>query len=559
MSLDEKNEKPIDDVVSEDTTLIDDKAKVVETPNKEDKPSTTPEDATLVDSEGGDKYAIDPAFFDVPEGTVKRAPDSIIPSVKNKKLTGVDADTAIVGLTGTSQSVNAALERTDPAIFDNGGDATIDWFADVRRGLETTLIKDDQLTKATSRSTANWVNMINYGTEEEPKYKGPAIDRKGFNPIDKSDVRSLAINKMTSMMGLGAPSFIPLYHTGIWIRLKIPTAAAFAVLDETLVKERVEYGTLTRGIVYSNDSVVLRKHIANFILDHVIFSTAPNDDKEYLKSIIKVTDLDEMMRGIMQSRYPDGYPYRQPCTADPNKCTHIVEGVIDLREMQWTDTSALTQYQKTVMEYPLRRITEDQLKRYQEEFNTDGLGEIRITREGNKVDVDSPLLNGVVLKIETPTLEQDEEYGMVWIQSMRRDMENVLKEKHDVKARQAYMAERVMVTYFKSYGQWVRSIDIIEAGQVIQHATEREDIDNIFDFLSSDARYVERLHDGITNYINKTIVHVIGIKNYECPNCKKKHDTREGNFHIILPVDMLSVFFILVRSSVIRSYNQSNT
>lgn len=517
------------------------------------------EDATLSDLEGSDKYFTKPNFFEVSEDNVVSVPPRVIPRLKEKELKGVDRDTAITAVTGTEKSVNAALERTDPAIFDNGGDATIDWFGTTRRSLETTTLADEQLVAATTRPNASWTNMLNYGTLEEPKYKGPAVDRKGFNPIDKNDTRSLAISRMTSIMGLGAPSFIPLYHTGIWIRLKTPTAAAFATLDELLVKERVEYGTLTRGVIFSNDSVVLRKHIANFILDHVIFSTAPNDDKDYLKSIIKITDLDEMMRGIMQTRYPDGYPYRQPCTADPNKCTHISEGIIDLREIQWTDTNALTAYQKTIMEYPLRRVTEEQLERYQEEFKLDGLSSIHITRDGTLVDLDTPMVNGVTLHIETPTLEQDEEYGIVWVQSMKRDMENTLKEKHDVKARQNFMAERVLVTYFKSYGQWVKSIDIVEAGQVIQHAVEREDIDDIFDFLSSDVRYVEVLQKSITNYINKTLVHVIGLKNYECPKCGQKHDTGEGNFHLILPLDMLSVFFILVRSSVIRSYSQSNT
>lgn len=480
-----------------------------------------------------------------------------------KPFTEKEKQLAFYYLTGLLSSVKTSLDNNQEVLDDdNPSLEKMEWAASIERA-ENAMPFRDELAGVGRRPNSTWEQMINTRTEGQPMIRGPINDKLGKSPIKNSNRASEVLARITNMLELGNVSYIPLFHTGIWIRLRTPSTAAIARLDEIITSEKAQYGTQTRGEIFSNENVILRRHVANFILDHVTYSTAPDGwDKEYLKSIIKVTDLDEMMRGIMQTRYPDGYPFRQPCTANPKECQHVVEGTLDLREIQWTDTSALTDYQKKIMENMKRPITQEQLERYQEEFADRRTSRVVLTSgqhdKNNYDEITGEVINGVVINIETPTLEKDEEYGIRWVNVLTRDLNETLGEKASAKERREFLAKRTSFNYLRTYAQWIKSIEIYEGGELFASTTDQEELEELFEYISSSFKYVLKFREGVEKHAERCIVHMVGIKNYECPNCGKKHETREGNFHLIVPIDMLSAFFILVRSSVLRSINMND-
>lgn len=525
------------------------------------------EDTEATNSEVEDTPDAEIKVYDVDENHVE-TPDAVIKTFKTKlkELTDDERENAISLVKSTQESLLACLslfKGLQPNATEEETNAFLKWVKYVDDAQKTFMLSEDQLIDAVTRKGSHWVNMVNTnkkaGENQAPVYRGPVVDRKGLNPIDKDDNRSLAFNIMTSILKVGSPCYIFLYHTGIWLRLRTPTAAEFALLDEAYVSEKLEYGALTRGLIFSNDYVILRSLVYDFILDHVTFSTAPSDDPEYLRSIIKVTDIDEMMRGIMQTRYPDGYPYIESCTVNPNKCTHQVEGILDLREISWADETMLTEYQLNIMHNARRRITEEELQRYQEEFTSRQQSRIAFRPDGEEgedgvdiMDADN-VINGIVLNIETPTLERDRDYGVKLIYQLKGIVENIFKEKFDAEMRNKRLNELVAVSFFKVYGSWVKSIEIYKAGNLILKEEQDGELNKMFDFLSSDSEHVDRFITMIKKYISNTIVQVVGIKNHECPACHGKVNTKEGNHYLILPMDMLSTFFTLIQSSVRRS------
>ena len=79
-----------------------------------------------------------------------------------------------------------------------------------------------------------------------------------------------------------------------------------------------------------------------------------------------------------------------------------------------------------------------------------------------------------------------------------------------------------------------------------------------FEIVSGEYVYTQQFFKALKKYMAENVVSVVGILNYECPNCGKKHDTRPGKHHIVLPIDMVSTFFTLVRSSVRASSHRIN-
>lgn len=479
--------------------------------------------------------------------------------IKEKTLTFHDKTRSFYTLRGTIDSITKTLKNLSPTVIELYPERYVEWYKLVEVASDNYMLSGDQLVEVTIREGSKWYNLLNQNTQEEPKWQGAITDRNGINPADTSDKRSTALATFTNILKLGSPAYICLYHTGIWLRLRTPTAADFATLDEKIVNLRVEYGNRTRGLVFSNDSVILREAVADFILDHVDWTTAPESSKEYLKSIIKVTDLDEMIRGIMQTRYPDGYPFSRICTANPEKCTHVVEGTIDLRTLGWVDNERLTAVQKTIIRSPRKRITEEQLALYQKEFDRSNSDKLVISPDNTYNELDGTLTNGVIIHFEQPTLEKDEEYGYEWVSEVQRIGEDAFKEKKDPKARQEAIDRKIATSFFKTYGQWIQSIEIYSNGIVVQKPTSTEELNEIYEYISSDANYNSKFIDAIQKYFKDSLVHICGVVNYPCPKCGAKYDTPEGNFYMILPIDMLSAFFTLVRHTIMLSTQESST
>lgn len=563
--LDEEDEEVVATPVAEEPKVAETKVEKVKEPVVEE-PVVADTDLFEIETEDDTNkevvteiYITKPRDVDVPEGYAEHNDRRVLPTtIKEKKIIDeTNEDYAIYALRGTQQSVYASLERLKDEFFNKESPEEFErWWNRLSAAQGTYMVQDDQLFDTTTRNGAKWRNMLNHGTEEAPQYKG-LINEKGLGKSSTNDV-SASFNLLSGLLKLGMNAYTPLYHTGIWVKLRAPTAYSFIRLDEAISDEKVEYGKATRGEIFSNDAAIVRKHVADFIIDHIETSTAPKDDPDYLKSIIKVEDLNTLMLAIMKARYPDGYPLVQVCTVDPNECTHAVEGLVDLRSLLWVDTTALTPRQYAIISNVRKRITEEQVQEYQDEFRAGGKGVIHLSTEEV---VDDNIINGVTIHISMPTLAKEEDYAVNWIRNMEHEIEELFREKNDPADRKRKWQETISANYLKTYGQYIDSIEIIEAGRKIKEfdaERDPEEIERFFEMVSGEQTYTKRFIEALKKYMAENVVSVVGILNYECPHCGKKHDTRPGKHHIVLPLDMVSTFFTLVRSSVRASTHRIN-
>lgn len=568
------DDEPADEPISEPAEPAP--TATVEEPVKEEQPQveepveTTPAaDDDLFDAEADENeqknkivetqvYLTQPRDVDIPEGYAENTGKKWLSEpfkIKNV-IDDTNEDYAIYTLRGTQQSVYAALERVKDSFFEQDPAAFEKWWSRLSAAQGTYMLHDDQYFDITTRGGAKWRNMLNHGTEESPLYKG-LINERGLGKSTSND-SSASFNLLSGLLKLGMSAYTPLYHTGIWVKLRAPTAASFIRLDETIASDKVDYGMRTRGDIFSNDAAIVRKHIADFVLDHIESTTAPKDDPDYLKTIIKVEDLNTLMLAMMKARYPDGYPLVQVCSVDPNECSHTTEGLVDLRSLLWVDTTALSARQYAIINNVRKRITEEQLQEYQDEFRSGGKGVIHLSTEEV---VDDNIVNGVTINIEMPTLAKEEDYAVNWIRDTEHEIEELFREKNNPEDRRRKWQDIINTNYFKTYGQYIRSIAIIEAGRKVKEFDAERDpdeIDRFFEIVSGEYVYTQQFFKALKKYMAENVVSVVGILNYECPNCGKKHDTRPGKHHIVLPIDMVSTFFTLVRSSVRASSHRIN-
>lgn len=543
----EKKEEPqVEETVETTTAMDDDLFDAEAEENTKDK---------VVETQ---IYLTQPREVDVPEGYAENTGKRWLPEPFKIKdvINETNEDYAIYTLRGTQQSVYAALERVKDSFFEQDASTFEKWWSRLSAAQGTYMLHDDQYFDITTRGGAHWRNMLNHGTEEAPVYKG-LINERGLGKSTANDSNA-SFNLLSGLLKLGMSAYTPLYHTGIWVKLRAPTAASFIRLDETIASDKVDYGMRTRGDIFSNDAAIVRKHIADFVLDHVESTTAPKDDPDYLKSIIKVEDLNTLMLAMMKARYPDGYPLVQVCSVDPNECSHTTEGVVDLRSLLWVDTTALSARQYAIINNVRKRITEEQLQEYQDEFRSGGKGVIHLSTEEI---VDDNIINGVSIHIEMPTLAKEEDYAVNWIRDTEHEIEELFREKNNPEDRRRKWQDIINTNYFKTYGQYIRSISIIEAGRKVKEFDAERDpdeIDRFFEIVSGEYVYTQQFFKALKKYMAENVVSVVGILNYECPNCGKKHDTRPGKHHIVLPIDMVSTFFTLVQSSVRASSHRIN-
>lgn len=568
-------------IVAKETVVLETKVEdtetmgkpiVAEKPETEDEPvsgSEYDDDDLFGDDEEEDKPTVEYGFdkpFHCDTNHVTDVPEMLINPRKLIKIKSIgeylgklgdEIERELAFIPASRQSTAYTLERADP----KGKDVKniidfVEGYKITEQAMHTTQRADDVLLKATTREGSMWSNLFSH-TDSSGKtvYRTAVNDKTGRNPNDANDKESVAITMLTRLMGVGSPVYIPLYHTGIWLRLRVPTPIEFINLDETINSEMIQYGNYTRGAIFSNDSVVLRRNVVNFILNLVESTTAPSDDVEYLKSIIKVTDLDEMIRGVMQARYPDGYPYVRQCVAKPGECNYIASGMLDLREISWVDNSRLTKKQRAIMSKPRVRLTEEKLKEYQDEF--DGFKSVIVLAPNpDDAEIDGEYYNATVINISTPTLADDEDYGVQLIHDIANNYDKALQD-NNTKAREQYIRNRMGASFIKTYGQWVDSITVYKEGT--PHVIETEEVLNeALEALSSQYNYVSHFREEIQRYITGSLVQIVGIKNYECPECGCKQDT-SGENNIIIPIDVLSVFFILLQSAVMSVYHETVT
>lgn len=456
---------------------------------------------------------------------VKERPDNFAPPMTLIVPTMSSTDTERVGA-----ALSPVMKHLAPA--------SREWVQKVLAG-QMMVMADDMFIDALSRDGSMWVQRPDYdGTKIVAQVPGVQAPAPGAILTGQD-----AEIHMAQQTGKYARLMFPLVHSGVWLNVNVPEGDELHTLEEHIAAAKYDLGWLSKGLVYSNTSVLQNIILANFILERVVNSSAATTSVEYLKKVIRVTDLNLMAAHMASAIYPSGFPLERPCSASPVSCHEVTKGILRLSKIIWIDQNGLSVEQKKFMATRLtgHKKTMEEFLKYQEMF------------PGAEQRVEQIAPN-VWVRFAAPTLEQYEQSGYAWIDSIERDANQVLSSPSGAQLN-SYMTKQYQLQSMRQYAHWVDAIIYPNDVQV----TSREDINNLLAKSSSNTEMVEKFMKAVKRFIDDCTVGVVGINNYDCPKCGNSQTPEASRNPKLIPLDPMHTFFTLsgLKTQTIQSANMA--
>ena len=370
-----------------------------------------------------------------------------------------------------------------------------------------------------------------------------------------------AVIALQSMMGVGRPTKIPLWHSGVVLSVGNFKESEILSLNHTLNELRMELGYSTQGFLFSGNDVNLVMEVVDFILDHVI-STNIKDwiqgDKGILKDLLLVSDVPALLAGALDSIYPSGYPTERHCiNSGTDKCSYeggpkmqigglefTPDSLIKFNRTIWTDTNRIGLEAKRHMTAAMGTKSKESIKSYQDAFNvTDNLSEVLE-------------LNGAQIRLsyQQPNLRTYEETGLYWIAGVTDMVEKAMSsvtgadKQQRIKKRRDFIRNYEYILRFQKQAAWVKSIQYGRDidGDDVMVVTDVKTIFGLMEELAQNSELVDKANASVNQYKTDTQVSFAGIPNFECPSCGEAQATGEESKHGLIPTDMVSYFFTIM-------------
>lgn len=529
------------DPQAEDPSLVEGAAETryVEVPSEEKQ--TAPEETTQASDEGEEE---EPAPLDLKQPKVSmeegRTPDKpleeplsleeCIPIMREsyRNIAAIMQHQAALFERLEHQELETAktLRKQGKAMGPEDGNP---WLRTVLATAQTGML-DDQLLKATEREGSHWTPSVKHGDTE----LRPGQPRQKLEAGAYSDEELLSY--LTKRAGVGTTYDWPLWHSGIWLRFRAPSLSDIAQMNHTLQSKRVELGTSSKGLAFSNSQQTLLNVAVNFALQFVIESNIEYKSPTDLEDKIDAMDAPLVLLGFASTMYPSGLPYAMPCVADPSKCQEIVKALLMPRELIQVDELALTQFQKNHMARRFRgKVPADDLVRYKNEHR---MGRERIVWFGD-----------VGLRLGTPSLLEQREAGELWINGIIEMTQGAFNEPEHGQNRNRYINHLGNTTSARQYAHWVKAVlerddDTTDGYRVVSESVNV--VNGFLDRTISDPKYLDDFFTKVTTFIEETIVAMVAVKSYNCPSCDTPTATEfHKRFEHLVPLDMLTLFFTL--------------
>lgn len=423
----------------------------------------------------------------------------------------------------------AELEKQGKPLTDSDGNA---WFRTLLDTFSHAQI-DLMGLKATERAESNWAQTIHHNGKELRAGKPRQSLSAGPHTPDE------LLAYMTKRAGQGTNVDIPLWHSGIWLRLRSPSTTEIVTLQHELAQLRVTLGSQTKGMGFSNAGQALNNLAVNFALQYVIDASVAYKTPTDLEGKIDALDGPFLLLALASAMFPGGLPYVSPCVSDIKTCNHVMKANLAFEPLQRVDDLAISTYQATIMSRRFgqqgNRTNDDELKRYREEHRA---GRERIVWFEN-----------IGLRLGTPTLMDQREAGDAWVDSIVEMTQGAFNEPPHGTNRNRYISQLGNTTTARQYAHWVKAVldrdeQATEGYQLITE--DREAIGKFLNNVMSTADYSEDFFDAVRDFIEDSMVSMVAIPSYNCPQCatpvaEKFHE----RFEHLVPLDMLSLFFTL--------------
>jgi hypothetical protein len=346
-----------------------------------------------------------------------------------------------------------------------------------------------------------------------------------------------AVLRVKSILGMGSLVQVPLWHSGFWVTLKAPTEGELLELNRQLNEEKITLGRMTYGLAFANSSVFFAGKLMDFVLDHVLETTLKPGmlDAKSLRDRIKSPDLQILAWGMASTIWPKGFPYARAVLDPTGSETKVIRELIAVGKLLWTDTASLSPWQIAHMAQRFGQVMgEDGLEKYRTEF-TRG--------KGRRVQ----LSERVAVNLKVPSLTEYVNSGYKWVNNITAMVDQAFQMPPGSQERDKYIIEQGKATYMRQYAHWVESV-VVDDNNVIDHV---ETVEQLLDALSEHNEFREAYFKGVREYIEDSTVSLIAIVATE-----EVDKSELPRFPNLLPIDAMSVFFILIVQMAMQIQNR---
>lgn len=412
---------------------------------------------------------------------------------------------------------------------------TLDWLASINGGTYHNMPRDEMDRILAPNEKYDWGNQI--------EHEGRAISMRApavpSIPEGTLLVGANAAAHMARALNTSSSLSVPLHHTGIWLDFSVPADTELHLLEQQLAEHVYDLGYMANGQLYSGVMTMLNNRLMDWALDRVTGGTVKDLSKDYLKSIIRVNDIQAIAHGLATMAYPRGFPYSRACTANPTVCNHVEHAHLRLSKLMWVDRRALSSWQVKMLANRRHKMTEEDLERYQQEFVRGGERKVKLT-------------DTISVVLAAPTLAQYEAAGYDWVEGIIDQTTKNLVNKTTEELNHIQHAQYVM-TSMRQYAHWVNEIHY--AGDIT--VTGRTEINDSLALASGNQGVVDTFMDAVRQHLEDSTVALVAIPTYDCPTCHAPQQTPGKRHPYLIPLDAVFVFFTLrdqrTRSSLYRN------
>lgn len=418
------------------------------------------------------------------------------------------------------------------------------------------LMRGDVFGQSLKREGSDWRQSVDHNGEQL------SLSSPRMGNIGSAVTGEAALMQLQGLTGIQRTRYIPLWHSGIWLKVNTPTEAALMALDRETSSQKIELGKNTNGMIFSNDQILFIQPVVDFCLRCVFDTNIPGWTIEQLRSLIRVTDIPTLVQGVASTIFPEGFLYVAPCVRNPTKCNHIFKKLVNVSAMSVTDNSMLSEEQRRHMAATRsKKSTIEAVLKYQEGFNRE-LPDGIFSRSFDLVRVKSTKTL-IKITLSVPSIQDHIVNGDLWISGIQKLLESAFAVKLSERLKSEYMFEQSKMSALQNWSHWVSKITAVVDGDEgeepqIKEYTDAELINKYLASVSGNDEIYDKIVSEIGKFIDDATVSVVALPKYKCPKCQTPSTERETKNPYLVPQDVVRLFFTLLTQKLTKLLHTRN-
>lgn len=321
------------------------------------------------------------------------------------------------------------------------------------------------------------------------------------------------------------------YSMGVAFRIKKLPLTKLSTLFNRIATDKRVIGVETAGAGYSAESTYLDENLVTLVKSLIINANIEKFKIATLDEILTDQGLDELLIGIAALMYQDGFEFSRACVKNPEACTHVTQGKLDILDSIWVDNNLLSDEQRKYWGKPVHTLAE--VKAYRDGFAYH--------------DETLKIGKRMVITYADCLLKDKISSGKQWISRIYNSLTDAFEMEPSSEERKTYLRDQMNVAIVGAYVPYIKSIEIfdkdleeskvIESQEAIREALLRR--------VGVNDELIGKVIEGALKFQSTNRLTAFGPLNYECPQCGTPQSSHHGAFGTIIPYNPRITFMNL--------------